>query len=162
DVIRDEPDGIHQDVFDARSREFAEVFDDVWSEPRHLRWPAAALVDQVPRGDAGGLGGEPARFTELALVGAVARHRIRGAVRGKNQSRLRTSCTGDLFQCGLEVGDVGLDERRVIVEHPELVELGHAFTYLSGCADDVFTVLTTAGVARETRGDENDRALNAV
>ena len=106
-MIGDEADGREHDVVDAARGDAPQVIEHVGLEPRHVRRAAAALVDELPVGDADGLRHEPRRLAQLILVAARPRHRERDRVRRERQMGPRRSL--ELLQRLPDVIGVRLD-----------------------------------------------------
>ena len=84
EMVGDEPDRDHDDVFRAGGMQAIQLVENIGIEPRDVRWSAAALPCQPVARGAGEAGHEPADFAQLALVGTAVRHRDRDAMRGKD------------------------------------------------------------------------------
>ena len=86
-MVGDEADRRDDDVARRRGAAARQVVDDVGLEPRHVRRPAAALVDELPVGAADAPRRRGGRLLQLIHVSACASHRERDRVRREGKVR---------------------------------------------------------------------------
>ena len=108
------------------------------------------------------LGHEPARLAQLTLVGRSLGHRRRKAVRGEEEPRPADSLRRNLGPRRRNPLGHRLDEARMIVEQPELVDLRRGRPDFLPRPVDVFDILSAAGIRAERRRDERQGSLDAV
>ena len=147
-VIGQEADRSDDERFRPLVVQRPDVIDDIGLQPRIARPTAAALVDEAPafRRQFHCGGNQTAGLVQLDGIVAIIGHAERNAVRREGDSRDGTAGFGELLECRADPFDVGRDEVGVIVEDSHLVDRRRGRSDEFSCGDDVFTVLTAAGI----------------
>src|SRR5690348_12254449 len=98
-MVRNEADWHNHDILDSRARSVhvANKVADIRLEPRLLRRPAPALVDQVPRFSADAFGNKSRRLAKLLLITTTRRHRLRNAMSRKDKLCVAAALCRNLF-----------------------------------------------------------------
>ena len=135
------------------------MVENVGLEPRHVRWPAPALVDESRVGRGHCVRDQPHRLVQLILVPARLRH-DRGD-RMRRECDVRRAARRKLSERGAYVVGVGLDPTRMVEEHSRSNDLRRTRAYLLLRGEEVLAVLPAARVRRVGRGEERQSALDA-
>ncbi len=165
-----EPDGDHHHGFRPGPGQLTQVVADVGFQPRLGGRPAPALVGQRPgvRAASGSFGNKTGRLGQLGHVPVPAPgpaglcHRDRDAVRGEHQVGVLPQAGGERGQRGARAGGERLDEARVVVEAPDLVDPGRVRAHGGAGPLDVVQVLPAARVGAVGGGHQGDGAPHAV